>query len=165
MKLKANTLMAAVLCGLSLPSAILADEEGRKPKAGHDHEHEITGPNQGRMILTVEPHAEFFVTKDRKVQITFVDDHGKKIPAKEQTVSIICGNRSNPTMLKMEIRDGSLISDKTLPDGKSFPTVVSFKMTPAGKTVREKFNLDLNACPTCDFEEYRCTCDHEHPGE
>ena len=37
--------------------------------------------------------------------------------------------------------------------------------TPAGPDaapVREKFNLNLADCPTCDFKEYACVCEHAH---
>ena len=42
----------------------------------HKHEAKVAGPNGGRIIATVTPRAEFFVTADRKVQITFLDQAG-----------------------------------------------------------------------------------------
>ncbi|YCM44642.1 hypothetical protein V2O64_01225 [Verrucomicrobiaceae bacterium 227] len=163
MKLKTKTLLAAALCGFIAPASVMADEKDRKD---HDHaehahsEHAVKGPNNGRMIMEVDPHAEFFVTKDRKVQITFVDDDGKMVPLEAQKVTIVCGDRSKPTILKMVEKDGKLVSSNDLPAGNDFPTVVSIKATPGAKTVREKFNLNMNDCPTCDFAEYNCTCDH-----
>lgn len=164
MKLTSKTLLAAALLGLCAPYTVLAEEEDHK---GHDHaehsehkEHEVKGPNNGRIIMEVEPHAEFFVTKDRKVQITFVDDEGEMVPVGTQKVTIICGERSKPTTIKMEVKDGKLISSNVLPEGNDYPTVVSIKVTPDAKTVREKFNLNMSDCPTCDFAEYNCTCDH-----
>jgi len=160
MKLKSKTLLAAALCGFMVPSAVLADEKDHD-HAEHEHEeHAVKGPNNGRMIMEVEPHAEFFVTKDRKVQITFVNDDGKMVPIKDQKVTIICGERSKPTTMKMEKKDGKLVSSNVLPEGNDYPTVVSIKTTPDAKTVREKFNLNMSDCPTCDFAEYNCTCDH-----
>lgn len=164
MKLNTKTLIAVALCGFA-PTTLLAEDKkhkhDHKEHAGHDHkEHAVKGPNNGRMIMKVEPHAEFFVTKDRKVQITFVNDDGKKVPVGKQKVTIICGDRSNPTKLKMEKKNGVLISTNTLPAGNDYPTVVSIKVTPDAKTMREKFNLNMSNCPTCDFKEYNCTCDH-----
>ncbi|MBT8036697.1 MAG: hypothetical protein KJO21_04045 [Verrucomicrobiae bacterium] len=164
MKLNTKTLIAVALCGFA-PTTLLAEEKkhkhDHKEHAGHDHkEHAVKGPNNGRMIMKVEPHAEFFVTKDRKVQITFVDDDGKKVPVGNQKVTIICGDRSNPTTLKMVKKDGMLVSSNTLPKGNDYPTVVSIKSTPDAKTVREKFNLNMSECPTCDNKEYHCSCDH-----
>jgi len=161
MKLNSKTLLAAALCGFMTPAPLLAQEKEHDHKEHADHEeHAVKGPNNGRMIMEIEPHAEFFVTKDRKVQITFVDDDGKKVPVADQKVSIICGERSKPTTLKMEKKDGMLVSSNTLPAGNDYPTVVSIKATPDAKTVRAKFNLNMSDCPTCDFQEYACVCDH-----
>lgn len=170
MKTNTKALLTAALCGLILPTPLFAEEKGHdhKKHAEHDHaHHEIKGPNNGKMLMAVEPHAEFFVTKDRKVRITFVNDDGKMIPAKDQTVSIICGDRSNPTRMKMEQKDGAFVSTNALPKGNDFPTVITIKTKPGEKSVREKFNLNLSDCPTCEFQEYACTCDHgedDHEG-
>lgn len=168
MKLNTKILLVTALCGFIAPSPLSAEEKGHdhKEHAGHDHgDHKIKGPNNGRMLMKVEPHAEFFVTKDRKVQITFVNDDGKKIPASEQKVTIICGSRANPTVLKMEKKDGVLVSSNTLPEGNDFPTIITIKTKPDAKSVREKFNLNMKDCPTCDFKEYNCTCDHSKDGD
>jgi len=44
----------------------------------------------------VDPKAEFFVTKDRKVQITFLDKEGKAIEPAAQVVTVTAGERSAP---------------------------------------------------------------------
>lgn len=131
---------------------------------GHDHDHEkiVAGPNGGRILHEVEPHAEFFVTAERKIQITFVDDDLEPIAAAAQTVSAIAGDRSSPTSLAFAPSGTALLSDGILPEGNDFPVVVSFKTTPDADTVRAKFNLNLEDCPTCDYKEYACTCDHSH---
>jgi len=169
MKLNTTILFAAALCGFMAPASIQAEEKGHdhKEHAGEFHEeHKIKAPNKGRMIMSVDPHAEFFITKDRKIQITFVDDDGKKVAVGEQKVSIICGSRANPTVMKMEKKDGVLISSNTLPEGNDFPTIVTIKVKPDAKSVREKFNLNMKDCPTCDSQEYGCTCNHgdDHEG-
>ncbi|MDG2125501.1 MAG: hypothetical protein P8J87_17485 [Verrucomicrobiales bacterium] len=130
--------------------------------AGHDHEKIVAGPNGGRILHEVEPHAEFFVTAERKIQITFVDNSLKPIAAAAQTVSVMAGDRSSPTSLAFAPSGTALLSDGTLPQGNDFPVVVSFKTTPDADTVRAKFNLNLEDCPTCDYKEYACTCDHSH---
>ena len=127
---------------------------------GHDHENIIAGPNGGRVLTAVEPHAEFFVTDERKVQIAFVDDDLKPVAAAEQTVSVIAGDRSNPTNLAFAKSGDVLISDKALPSGNDFPVVVQIKTDAGAEAVRERFNLNLADCPTCDYKEYACTCLH-----
>jgi hypothetical protein len=65
----------------------------------HSHEKKVAGPNGGRILTTIEPHAEFFVTADRKVQITFVNDEGKAIGPAEQIVIVTTGERSAPVKM------------------------------------------------------------------
>ena len=137
------------------------EEEGHDEHEGHDHPEIIPGPNGGKVLTNVEPHAEFFVTDDRKVQITFVDDDVKPIALAEQTVSVIAGDRTSPTSLTFAKSGNVLMSDKALPDGNDFPVIVQIKTDAGAETIREKFNLNLLDCPTCDYKEYACTCcDH-----
>ncbi len=139
-----------------------------KKKDSHDHSHDhshskeqkITAPNGGRIITAVEPHAEFLVTADRKVQITFIDDDGKAVAPAEQVVTVTAGDRSAPTKLTFTKVGNMLVSSAALPAGNDFPTVVQIKATPDAKTVTEKFNLNLSKCPTCSNAEYACTCEH-----
>lgn len=137
-----------------------SDHDGDEDHADHDHEEIIAGPNGGRVITSIEPHAEFFVTADRNVQIAFVDDDMKAVPVADQSVTVIAGDRSNPTQLAFTKSGDVLISDKALPDGNDFPVVVQIKATSSAETVRERFNLNLNDCPTCSNKEYACTCEH-----
>lgn len=137
-------------------------EEGEE---GHDHDHahgdKVAGPNGGRVIFAVEPHAEFLVTDDRKVKITFLAEDSKTAVAPgERSVTVIAGSRSNPTRLAFTTEGDALVSDKPLPEGSDFPTVVQFQLTPGGDAVIEKFNLNLADCPTCEHKEYACTCEH-----
>lgn len=127
---------------------------------GHDHDEAEAGPNGGRILTKVEPHAEFFVTDDRKVQITFVDDDHKTVPVTEQIVNLITGDRSDQTKISFAKSGDVLLSEQALPEGMDFPVVVQIKTTPSAKSVIENFNLDLNKCPTCKLKEYACTCDH-----
>ena len=138
-----------------------ADEKDHKHEEhDHDHHEAIAGPNGGKVIQEVEPHLEFFVTKDRKVQITALGEDGKAMPIGEQSIRVTGGSRSNPTKMSFEKKGDVLISDSAFPEGNDFPVVIQIKPTPDAKTVMEKFNLNLSDCPTCKFKEYACTCDH-----
>ena len=89
-----------------------AHNDDKHKDGGHDeqdHEKVIAGPNGGRVLTVVEPHAEFLVTDDRKVQIAFVDDDIKLVPAAAQVVTVIAGDRSNPTNLSFEKKGDVLI--------------------------------------------------------
>ncbi len=125
-----------------------------------DHEH-ITGPNGGRMLHAVEPHLEFLVLEGGKVKISAIGDGDKAIPIADQSVKLTGGNRTNPTRMTFAKVGDALVSNETLPDLKSFPVVLQIK-SGSGKSVLEKFQLNLADCPTCDFLEYACSCDHDH---
>ena len=169
MKIKATLIAILGLCAYA--SQTLADDDKKDSKkhdkhdhADHDHDHAhdkiIAGPNGGRVLTSVEPHLEFFVNKDRTVKITALNDKNKPAKIGKQSVSIIAGERRKPTRLKFEEKDGVLVSDGKLPDGNDFPVVVQIKTSKSAKRVNEKFNLNLKDCPTCDYKEYACACDH-----
>jgi hypothetical protein len=127
---------------------------------GHDHGEAKAGPNGGRVITSVEPHFEFFVTKERFIQITFLDDSGKPISPEKQALSLIGGDRQNPVRLRFEKKRTTLLSNQVIPAGNDLPVILSIKMNAQSKTIREKFNLSLSQCPTCDYKEYACICEH-----
>jgi hypothetical protein len=130
--------------------------------AGHDHapHQNKGGPNGGRLITLVEPYLEFFVTPERFVQITFLDQDGKFVPAGEQIVSAVGGDRSAPVEIEFVENAGMLRSTKALPDMKNMPIILQINATPDAKRVREKFYLNMSACSSCSFKEYACICGH-----
>jgi len=118
-------------------------------------------PNGGRIIDNVSPVAEFFVTKDRLVEIRFLDATGKVITPTVQVITVITGDRMNPTKLTF-VQDGDkLVSDKVIQVGKDVPIVLQFKMTPDAKSINTKFNLNMAICSGCKLNEYACACNHE----
>ncbi len=152
-----NTLTTTLI---ALAFAFTAQAEDK-----HDHEHDHAkkaGPTGGRLITAVEPHAEFFVTKDKKIEIRFVDDDNKVVAPGEQIVTVTMGDRKAPTKIAFTKEGDKLISDQAIPDGKKLPTVVQIKAKKGAKSVNEKFNLDLAHCSECKHDEYACICDHEH---
>ncbi len=149
-----STLLTLAALGLALTVGA-----AEKEKHDHDHDHAKAGPTGGKLITEVEPHAEFFVNKDNKVEIRFVDDDMKVIAPGEQVVTVTLGDRSAPTKLSFTKEGDKLISDKVVPEGNNLPTVVQIKTTADAKSVTEKFNLNLADCPECKHKEYACTCD------
>ena len=120
----------------------------------------IKAPNGGRIIEGVEPHAEFLVTADKKVEVRFLDASGKVIAPAAQTVTVTMGDRAAPTKLAFAKDGDKLVSDKVVPEGKELPVVLQIKVTADSKAVTEKFNLNMAKCPTCSNAEYACSCDH-----
>ena len=98
-----------------------------------------SGPNGGRLITTVTPHA---------------------VSPANQVVKVTTGQRSAPTTLTFSAKDGVLLSEGEVPTGNKFPTVVQIKPTPDAKTVVERFYLNTIVCSGCDNPEYACTCGH-----
>ena len=136
------------------------DHDHAHGEGGHTHEKKTPGPNGGRLITLVEPHAEFFVTEDRKVRITFVDDENKVIEPAEQIVKVIAGERTNPTILTLGKEGHGLVSEGTLPEGDGYPLVLEIKRHADADPIMAKFNLDMSSCPSCDYKEYACICGH-----
>jgi len=123
-------------------------------------EKKVAGPNGGRVLAGVEPRAEFFVTRDRKVQITFLGPDGEAIAPAAQSVTVTAGDRAAPTILTFAKAGNTLLSNAPLPAGDGVPAVVQIKATPDGKTVTEKFNVELSTCGECKLAEYACICGH-----
>ena len=150
-------LLTTTLIGLALAFTVNAAE---KEKHDHDHDKIKAGPTGGRLVTKVEPHAEFFVTKDKKVEIRFVDDDNKVVAPGEQVITVTLGDRKSPTKLAFTKDGDKLVSDKAIPEGNDLPTVVQIKTKPDAKSVTDKFNLNLEQCPSCKNKEYACTCAH-----
>lgn len=145
--MKSITLPLLAILALALPA--LAAEKKKD-----------AGPNGGRIIESVEPHLEFYVTKDRKVEITALTADNKPGKISGQVITVTAGDRSKPTKLELKEEGGKLVSNNALPEGNDFPVSVSIKPNASGKAVYEKFNLNLEKCPTCKFQEYACICAH-----
>lgn len=153
MKIKtiALSLIASLLVGFTAVSVSAHGEEEHGPKKS-------VGPNGGRVLHAPNPRAEFFVTSDRTVQITFLDDQGQPIAPDGQTVVVTAGRRAAPTQISFSRADNSLVSDAALPTGKRVPTVVQITSTD-GQTATERFNVNLAICSGCNNPEYACICE------
>ncbi len=155
--MKASRILA-LAAALLTTVTLQAGEKGH----GHNHEKKHAGPNGGRLITSIDPHAEFFVMSDRKVQITFTGENGKAIAPEEQLVAVTTGERSTPVKMTFIKTGNVLLSEQTVPFGNNFPVVVQIKGTPEAKAVVEKFTLNLSNCTGCNLAEYACVCDHQH---
>ena len=148
----------AALIALVLSVTLVAEEKEKHD----DHDRIQSGPTGGRLITKVEPHAEFFVNKENRIEIRFVDDDNKILAPAGQTITVIMGDRSKPTKLAFAKDGDKLVSDQAIPSGNLLPTVVQIKSGADVKTIMDRFNLNLDPCPGCKNREYACTCDHDH---
>jgi|ETNmetMinimDraft_22_1059887.scaffolds.fasta_scaffold00004_86 hypothetical protein len=158
MNMKTNIAsLAALLACLAAPlNAVAAEKEHHEEEGDR-----IEAPNGGRVVYSVEPHLEFYLQEDRTVKITFLDDDGNTVAPAKQSISLIGGDRANPTRLSFAQTGESLVSDKALPEGNLLPIILNIKENPGAKTIRERFNLNLSTCPECSLKEYACICGHE----
>jgi hypothetical protein len=150
--MKTTALRLLALVALAVLGAAVASAHGSKQK--------VAGPNGGRILTAFEPRAEFFVTADRKVKITFLDEKNRAIAPAAQVVTVTSGDRATPVRLTFARAGDALVSNAALPAGKDLPTVVQIKADATAKTVTEKFNVDLAKCPECKLGEYACICAH-----
>ena len=130
---------------------------------GHSHSNQKKdlGPNGGRILKTMTPELEFFVREDRRVQITALKDH-KAIPVNGLTATLTGGDRINPPTLTFTKEGDILVSDKPLPEGDNIPVILQIKNTPDATPVKEKIQVNLSGCSTCEYREYACICNHQH---
>ncbi|MDA1068324.1 MAG: hypothetical protein O3C43_17690 [Verrucomicrobia bacterium] len=133
-------------------------------ESGKDHRSE-PGPNGGRLVVGEDFKLEFFVTDERKVQISFLNDQGEVVAPKDQAVSLVGGDRSDPTRLQFETKGKVLLSKSALPDLKNMPAILNVKASPGAEPVRERFNINMSTCPECSLHEYACICGHEEERE
>ncbi len=170
-------MMTALSAGIGLiPLVLAADQPGKEilhPVAAiiitslsfASAAEKIKAPHGGRIIHAVEPHAEFLISKDKKIEIRFVGEDGKVIAPAAQVVTVTMGDRTAPTKLEFTKDGDKLVSDKIIPEGENLPVVLQIKSTPDAKSVTKKFNLNMSNCPTCSHVEYACTCDHTEGGK
>lgn len=178
--MKSKKVLSLLAAGVALSLTSCSESErakGADPHQGHDHadhdhdhDHAVksvgkAGPNGGRVIHGVEPHLEFFVTADRKIQMTALDDSLAPIAMGNQVVRVTMGDRANPVNLDLAKEGNILISAQSFPAGDDFPIVLQIKGDESSENVFEKFTLNLTQCPTCDYLEYACTCDHGEGGD
>lgn len=159
-----SLLMALCLTGCGNESGTKPAEEAHGTDGTDSHVHTgdegTPGPNNGRLITSVSPNFEFLVLEDRKVKITFVDDHVNPVPAGNQIVSLVGGDRLAPTNLAFSKEGDALISDGPLPSGDIVAVVLSVKPLPDADATIEKFNVDFSTCSECGLTEYACICGH-----
>ena len=154
-----KTKLIALSLALFAPAAVFA-AEGHEHAKEHAHAKKIAGPNQGRVLTGIEPHAELFVTAERKLRLTFLDDAGKPVALPAGVgVTVITGDRAAPTTLSFAADGDALLSTAALPEGGNLPAVVRIKPGAEAKLVTIRVQLNLANCGECSRPEYACVCE------
>jgi hypothetical protein len=135
-----------------------------KTSIPHDHNKRVAGPNGGKILTAPDFKNELFITDDRLVRITFLDDNNKPIAVGSKEVIIMSGDSSNSTNLNFSITDDgmSLISSNKLSEGINVPITITVKIDADAPPARARLNLNLADCSCCKYREYACVCLHDH---
>jgi hypothetical protein len=120
----------------------------------------IAGPKGGRLLETEPQKAEFFVNKDRKVEITFYDAALKPVAPAEQVVAITAEPKSGRTKLDLEKTPTGFVSKEPLPAAEEvYRVVVQVREKPGATPKNFRVDLNLETCGECKHAEYACTCE------
>jgi hypothetical protein len=144
MKLKSLIIAVAALC--SVVSATAAEKI-------------VGGPKGGRLLEVDGQKAEFFMTKDRKIEITFYDAALKAVAPAEQVVAVTAEPESGRTKVELEKTTTGYVSKMPVPEGTPYRVVVQMRTKPDAKPQNFRVDLDLANCGGCSRAEYACTCD------
>jgi len=119
----------------------------------------IGGPKGGRLLEADGQKAEFFVTNDQKIEITFYDAGLKPIAPGEQVVAVTAEPKSGRTKVELEKTATGYVSKTAVPEGAPYRVVVQMRTKPDAKPQNFRVDLDLANCAGCNRGEYACTCD------
>jgi hypothetical protein len=121
----------------------------------------VAGPKGGRLLDTKPQKTEFFVTKDRKVEINFYNAALKPAAPGTQVVTVTAEPKAGRTKLDLEKTATGFVSKTALPPGdETYRVVVQVRATPDATPQNFRIDLDLAKCGECKHAEYACTCAH-----
>lgn len=145
MKLKNAIVLAAVL---SLAASLTAAEKI------------VAGPKGGKLLETTAQKTEFFVNKDRKVEINFYDAALKPVAPGAQVVTVTAETKSGRKQLEFEKTASGFVSNAKLPEGDPYRVVVQLREKAGARPQNFRVEFDLEECGECKLAEYACICGH-----
>lgn len=119
----------------------------------------VPGPHGGRLLAAEPLRAEFFVTPERHVEITFYDANLKPAAPGAQTLAVTAEPASGRVKLELEKTASGFVSKQALPDGEPYRVVVQVRANPEAKPQNFRIDLNLGNCGECHRAEYACTCE------
>lgn len=127
----------------------------------------ISGPKGGRIVTTDAPHLEFFLRKDRTVEVTFYDSELSPTAVGDRQVSAIAEVPAGRKKFDLVEKNGALVSSVPLPGGDGYTVVLQVRESATARPKNYRFVLHEEVCAECNRAEYACTCgegDHEGHG-
>ena len=144
--MKTATLIPLFLCSVALSGAA---------------EKTVAGPKGGRLLDTAPQRSEFFVTKDRKVEVTFYDAALKPVAPGAQVVTVTAEPKSGRTPVDLTKTATGFVSSAALPAAaEPYRIVVQIRAQPDSRPQNFRIDLSLEFCGECQKAEYACTCTH-----
>lgn len=119
----------------------------------------VAGPKGGRMLIAEPVRAEFFVTAERRVEISFYDAAGKTVSPGAAAVTVTAETTSGRVAVPLVAKDATLVSTEPLPPGEPYRVVVQVRPSPGVRPSNFRIELNLHECAECQQAEYACTCD------
>lgn len=119
----------------------------------------VGGPKGGRLLEAEGIRAEFFLEKDRRVNVTFYDQDLKKVPATTQSATAIAEAPSGKKTIEFSKQNDELVSTEPLPEGEGYTVVMRIKPNDASATKNFRIPIETHTCGECGRAEYACTCD------
>lgn len=120
----------------------------------------VAGPKGGRLLETPGQKTEFFVNKDRKVEINFYDTALKPVAPGAQVVAVTAEPKSGRATLDLEKTATGFVSKTKLPDGDPYRVVVQYRAKADDRPQNFRVDLNMEKCGECKNAEYACTCGH-----
>jgi hypothetical protein len=121
----------------------------------------VAGPKGGRLLATAPHAAEFFVTKDRKVEVTFYDAQQKVVAPGERVVTVTAEPKSGRTPVALVPTASGFVSSAPLPaPGEVYRVVVQIRDNATARPQNFRLDLNLGQCGECKYAEYACSCAH-----
>lgn len=142
-----NTIIAVIALGLSV-AALHAEKV-------------IAGPKGGRLLAAEPQQAEFFVTADRRAEVTFYDAALKPTPVQEQVVTLIAETAVGKIPIELRKTETGFVSVAPLPTGDPYRLVMQVRPKAGAKPQNFRINLNLEQCAECKHPEYACICEEK----
>ncbi len=120
----------------------------------------VAGPKGGKLLETTAQKTEFFVNKDRKVEINFYNAALKPVAPGAQVVAVTAEAKSGRKQLEFEKTTSGFVSKTKLPEGDPYRVVVQLREKAGARPQNFRVEFDLEECGECKLAEYACICGH-----
>lgn len=131
-------------------SVAITTTHAEKPKAG---------PSGGKLVGTAPDQAEFLISSDGLVTITFLDAEQRPVPPGARTASVFAQLDSGKKQIELDRHGEHLVSREPLPQPEGYMLILQTRSSPEDKPANTRIKYQMHTCGGCDRREYACTCE------